>query len=109
MRILLKLFVESQNLGKAVNALSEGGISGFYLKEYQGMSPDDWKGFLLAEEPEMAIKIVNELSQDTVVINSIVNIECLGKIKELVRKKLENDRYTLVELPVLGMEVNSPE
>jgi len=73
------------------------------------MSPDDWKGFLLAEEPEMAIKIVNELSQDTVVINSIVNIECLGKIKELVRKKLENDRYTLVELPVLGMEVNSPE
>ncbi|AVB75782.1 MJ1244 family protein [Methanococcus maripaludis] len=109
MRILLKLFVESQNLGKAINALSEGGISGFYLKEYQGMSPDDWKGFLLAEEPEMAIKIVNELSQDTVVINSIVNIECLGKIKELVRKKLENDRYTLVELPVLGMEVNSPE
>ncbi|AEK19555.1 MJ1244 family protein [Methanococcus maripaludis] len=109
MRILLKLFVESQNLGKAINALSEGGISGFYLKEYQGMSPDDWKGFLLAEEPEMAIKIVNELSQDTVVINSIVNIECLGKIKELVRKELENDRYTLVELPVLGMEVNSPE
>ncbi|MBA2841140.1 nitrogen regulatory protein PII-like uncharacterized protein [Methanococcus maripaludis] len=109
MRILLKLFVESQNLGKAINALSEGGISGFYLKEYQGMSPDDWKGFLLAEEPEMAIKIVNELSQDTVVINSIVNIECLGKIKELVRKKLENERYTLVELPVLGMEVNSPE
>lgn len=109
MRILLKLFVESQNLGKAINALSEGGISGFYLKEYQGMSPDDWKGFLLAEEPEMAIKIVNELSQDTVVINSIVNIECLGKIKELIRKKLENDRYTLVELPVLGMEVNSPE
>ncbi|MBA2869591.1 MJ1244 family protein [Methanococcus maripaludis] len=109
MRILLKLFVESQNLGKAINALSEGGISGFYLKEYQGMSPDDWKGFLLAEEPEMAIKIVNELSQDTVVINSIVNIECLGKIKELVRKKLGNERYTLVELPVLGMEVNSPE
>lgn len=101
--------IEIQNLGKAINALSEGGISGFYLKEYQGMSPDDWKGFLLAEEPEMAIKIVNELSQDTVVINSIVNIECLGKIKELVRKKLENDRYTLVELPVLGMEVNSPE
>jgi nitrogen regulatory protein PII-like uncharacterized protein len=44
-----------------------------------------------------------------VVINSIVNIDCLGKIKELVRKELENDRYTLVELPVLGMEVNSPE
>ncbi|WP_459202273.1 MJ1244 family protein [Methanococcus sp. CF] len=109
MRVLLKLFVESQNLGKAINALSEGGISGFYLKEYQGMSPDDWKGFLLAEEPEMAVKIVNELSQDTVVINSIVNIECLGKIKEMIRKKLENDKYTLVELPVLGMEVNSPE
>ena len=63
----------------------------------------------LAEEPEMAVKIVNELSQDTVVINSIVSIECLGKIKEMIRKKLENEKYTLVELPVLGMEVNSPE
>jgi nitrogen regulatory protein PII-like uncharacterized protein len=106
---LLKLFVESQNLGKAINALSEGGISGFYLKEYQGMSPKDWRGFLLAEEPEMAIKIVNELSQDTVVINSIVGIEGLVKIKEMIRKKLENEKYTLIELPVLGMEVNSPE
>ncbi|ABR55385.1 conserved hypothetical protein [Methanococcus vannielii SB] len=109
MKILLKLFVESQNLGKAINALSEGGISGFYLKEYQGMSPKDWRGFLLAEEPEMAIKIVNELSQDTVVINSIVGIEGLVKIKEMIRKKLENEKYTLIELPVLGMEVNSPE
>ncbi|ABO35293.1 conserved hypothetical protein [Methanococcus maripaludis C5] len=109
MRILLKLFVESQNLGKAINALSEGGISGFYLKEYQGMSPEDWRGFLISEEPEMAVKIVNELSQDTVVINSIVNIECLGKIKEQIKERLENDKYTLVELPVLGIVVNSPE
>lgn len=109
MKILLKLFVESQNLGKAINALSEGGISGFYLKEYQGMSPNDWRGFLLAEEPEMAIKIVNELSQDTVVINSIVGIDRLIKIKEIVRKKLQDEKYTMIELPVLGMEVNSPE
>ena len=33
MKILLQLFVETENIGKAINALSEGGFTGFYLME----------------------------------------------------------------------------
>lgn len=108
-KVLLYLFVESENIGKAINALSEGGITGFFLNDYKGMSPQDWKGFLLAEDPEMALKIINEISKNTVMIGTVVSVEKLDGIREIIYNRLSEDRYTLICLPVVGLEVNRPD
>lgn len=108
-KVLLYFFVESENIGKAINALSEGGITGFFLNDYKGMSPHDWKGFLLAEDPEMALKIINEISKNSVMVGTVVNSEQLDRIRDIIYNKLSEDRYTLIYLPVIGLEVNRPD
>jgi nitrogen regulatory protein PII-like uncharacterized protein len=106
MKILLYLFVETENIGKAINALSEGGISGFFLMEYKGMSPQDWSGFLLDEEPEKALKIINDMSRNAVMIGTIVDEKNLNLIKKCIYERLSNERYTIAEVPIDGLKVN---
>ncbi len=106
MKILLQLFVETENIGKAINALSEGGITGFYLMEYKGMSPQDWSGFLLDEEPENALKIINDIARNAVMIGTIVNDKHVGDIKKCIEERLSNERYTITEVPIGGLKVN---
>ncbi|MCS3900380.1 MJ1244 family protein [Methanococcus voltae] len=109
MKLLIKLFIESKNIGKAINALSEGGVSGFYIKEYAGLSPYDWQGFLLSEEPELAINFVKQLSQNTLLINTVVNMDVVPSLKEKIHERLEDEKYTMIMMPVLGMTINNPE
>ncbi|WP_456471911.1 MJ1244 family protein [Methanocaldococcus sp.] len=106
MKILLYLFVESENLGKALNALSEGEITGYFLMDYKGMSPQDWKGFLLDEDPEMAIKAVNDLSQNAVMIGTVVDDKKILEIEKIIDEKLNNCKYTIIEIPLEGIIVN---
>ncbi|AEH06228.1 MJ1244 family protein [Methanothermococcus okinawensis] len=106
MKVLLYLFVETENVGKAINALSEGGISGFFLNEYKGMSPQDWSGFLLDEEPEKALKIINDMAHNAVMIGTIVNEKNLNSIKKCIHERLSDERYTIAEIPIVGLKVN---
>ena len=106
MRVLLYVFVETENIGKAINALSEGGISGFFLMEYKGLSPQEWKGFLIDEDPEKAIKIVNDISRNAVMLGTVVSEKKGEIIKRCIQERLSNCRYTIIEVPVENIEVN---
>ena len=106
MKILLYIFVETENVGKAINALSEGGISGFFLMEYRGLSPQDWKGFLIDENPEKAVKIINDISRNAVMIGTVVNEKKSPLIKKYIRERLGQGRHTIVEVPINSVEVN---
>jgi len=106
MRVLLYVFVETENIGKAINALSEGGISGFFLMEYKGLSPQEWKGFLIDEDPEKAIKIVNDISRNAVMLGTVVSEKRSKIIKRCIQERLSNCRYTIIEVPVEDIEVN---
>ena len=57
MKVHIRVFVEVENLGKAMNALADAGITGFYILEYKGMSPQDWKGFSIKEDPKSAMDL----------------------------------------------------
>ena len=106
MRVLLYVFVETENIGKVINALSEGGISGFFLMEYKGLSPQEWKGFLIEEDPEKAIKIVNDLARNAVMVGTVVSERRAKIIRRCIQERLSNCRYTIIEVPVEDIEVN---
>jgi nitrogen regulatory protein PII-like uncharacterized protein len=57
----------------------------------------------------MALKIINEISKNTVMIGTVVNVEKLDGIREIIYNRLSEDRYTLICLPVVGLEVNRPD
>ena len=100
MKIHLRVFVEVENLGKAMNALTDAGISGFYLLEYKGMSPQDWKGFSIKEDPKSAIEMIRHHSKDAILICSVVDEEKVDKIVEAVQEALKGEKYTLLEVPI---------
>ncbi len=100
MKVHLRVFVEIENLGKAMNALSDAGINGFYILEYKGMSPQDWKGFVIKEDPKSTIGLIRDYAKDAVLVCSVVNEEKVDKIVESVRKALEGEKYTILEVPI---------
>ena len=100
MKIHLRVFVEVENLGKAMNALTDAGISGFYLLEYKGMSPQDWKGFSIKEDPKSAIEMIRHHSIDAIQICSVVDEDKVDKIVEAVQKVLKGEKYTIIQVPI---------
>ncbi|MGZ7068258.1 MAG: MJ1244 family protein [Methanobacterium sp.] len=100
MKVHIRVFVEVENLGKAMNALTDAGISGFYLLEYKGMSPQDWKGFSIKEDPESAIEMIRHHSKDAILICSVVDEQRVDKIVEAVQEALKGEKYTLLEVPI---------
>ena len=100
MKVHLRVFVEIENLGKAMNALSDAGITGFYILEYKGMSPQDWKGFVIKEDPESTIGLIRDYAKDAVLVCSVVDEERVDKIVESVQKALEGEKYTILEVPI---------
>ncbi len=100
MKVHLRVFVEVENLGKAMNALTDAGISGFYILEYKGMSPQDWKGFSIKEDPKSAIEMIRHHAKDAILVCSVVDESKVDKIVEGVQEALEGERYTLLEVPI---------
>lgn len=100
MKVHLRVFVEIENLAKAMNALTDAGITGFYILEYRGMSPQDWKGFSIREDPESAIGIIRDYAVDAVLVCSVVDEERVDKIVESVETTLEGEKYTILEVPI---------
>src|SRR5665648_721934 len=106
MKVHLRVFVEIENLGKAMNTLTDAGITGFYILEYKGMSPQDWKGFSIKEDPKSAIEMIRHHSKDAILICSVVDDEKVDNIVESVREALKGEKYTIVEVPIRRIIVN---
>jgi nitrogen regulatory protein PII-like uncharacterized protein len=100
MKVHLRVFVEIENLGKAMNALSDAGITGFYILEYKGMSPQDWKGFVIKEDPKSTIGLIRDYAKDAVLVCSVIDEERADKIVASVQKALEGEKYTILEVPI---------
>jgi nitrogen regulatory protein PII-like uncharacterized protein len=100
MKVHLRVFVEIRNLGKAMNALTDAGITGFYILEYKGMSPPDWKGFSIKEDPESAIKMIKDHAKNALLICSVVDEEKVDEIVKMVRDALMGEKYTILEVPI---------
>lgn len=106
MKVHLRVFVEVENLGKAMNALTDAGISGFYILEYKGMSPEDWQGFVIKEDPKSAIGLIRDYATDAMLICSVVDEEKVDEIVEMVCKSLEGEKFTILEVPIRRIIVN---
>ncbi len=100
MKVHLRVFVEIENLGKAMNALTDAGITGFYILEYKGMSPQDWTGFSIKEDPESAIEMIRHHSKDAILVCSVVDEEMVDGLVESVTSALEGEKFTVLEVPI---------
>lgn len=106
MKVHLRVFVEVENLGKAMNALVDAGITGFYVLEYKGMSPQDWKGFSIKEDPKSAVGLIRDYANDAMLICSVVDEDKTDKIVEEIMESLEGEKYTILEVPIKRIIVN---
>lgn len=96
MKMLAKIFVDPDHIVKVINLLTELGITGFYLIEYQGMAPRTWKDFRLSEEPNMALKAIRDQSEPGVMINTVVDSEKYCRIVDSLEEALRGKRYTII-------------
>lgn len=100
MKVHLRIFVEMENLGKAMNALTDAGITGFYILEYKGMSPEDWKGFSIKEDPKSAIGMIHKFATSAILICSVVDEENVDRLTDIIVKELEGEKYTILQVPI---------
>ena len=71
MKTMVKIFVDHEHLVRVINTLTELGITGFYLVEYQGMAPKTWKNFRLSEDPELTLETIRNHSEPGVMVNTV--------------------------------------
>ncbi len=107
MKVHLRVFVEIENLGKAMNALTDAGITGFYILEYKGMSPQDWKGFSIKEDPKSAIAMIRDHAKDAILVCSVVEEERVDRIVKSVQEALKGEKYTILEVPIRRIIIGS--
>jgi len=107
MKVHLRVFVEIKNLGKAMNALTDAGITGFYILEYKGMSPQDWEGFSIKEDPKSAIMMIKDHAKNALLICSVVDEERVDEIVKMIREALKGEKYTILEVPIRRMIISN--
>jgi nitrogen regulatory protein PII-like uncharacterized protein len=107
-RVLFKLFVEEKNVGKAINIMTLAGITGFFLHKYRGLSPDKFKNLSKEEleDIEKVYEIIEKDSDRAVVIGTVVKEEKAKKIEELLKEKMNNERWTVMKIPILKVKVH---
>ena len=107
-KVLLNVFVDYETLGRTVNILTEQGVTGFYCIEYWGVSPQNWAGFVIKEEPEMAIEAIRDHTERAIQVNMVVEDSQVEPITRAFATRLEGKRYTIFRLPVDSIHVKSP-
>ena len=107
-KVLLNVFVDYETLGRTVNILAEQGVTGFYCLEYWGVSPQDWTGFVIKEEPEMAIEAIRDHTERAIRVNSVVSDDLAEKIKQALAVGMDGKRYTVLTIPVGSIHVAAP-
>jgi nitrogen regulatory protein PII-like uncharacterized protein len=98
-----------ENLGKIMNILSDKGVTGFYIVEYKGISPQEWEGFSIKEDPKSAISVIRDSARDAILVCSVLNEEMVDPIISEIAETMENERFTIVEVPIRRIVVNSPK
>ncbi|EHP88281.1 MJ1244 family protein [Methanotorris formicicus] len=102
--LLIKLFVEKDNVGKAINALTEGGITGFFLHECKGVSPKKFK--VILEDLDEVVEAIRELS-DAVIIKTVVDEKKIKTLEDVIGEKLSNEKYTVIKIPIRKIKINT--
>lgn len=105
MKTMVKIFVDHEHLVRVINILTELGITGFYLIEYQGMAPNTWKAFRLNENPDMALKAIRDHSEPGVMVNTVVGSDKCEKIIKQLEEALKGIRYTIIGHKVTSIKV----
>ncbi|WP_457620975.1 MJ1244 family protein [Methanopyrus sp.] len=101
----VRLFVDPENVGRVMNAMADVGVTGFYAIEYRGVAPDQWAGFEIREDPESAIKAFNDLSEQAVMIVTVIPEEYVEKLKGAIAERLAGERYTVIVTDVEEIHV----
>jgi nitrogen regulatory protein PII-like uncharacterized protein len=105
MKTMVKIFVDHEHLVRVINTLTELGITGFYLIEYQGMAPNTWKAFQLSEKPDMALKAIRDHAEPGVMVNTVVGSDKCEKIIKQLEEALKGIRYTIIGHKVTSIKV----
>jgi len=84
------------------------GITGFFLHKYRGLSPDKFKNLSKEEleDIEKVYEIIRDESDKAVVIGTVVKEEKAKKIEELLKEKMNNERWTVMKIPILKVKVH---
>jgi len=107
-KVLLTIFVDFETLGRTVNILTEAGVTGFYCVEYWGISPQNWSGFVIKEEAEMAIEAIKDHTERAIQVNTVVENDRAETITKVFAEKLAGKRYTIMRVPVDSIRVATP-
>ncbi|AEF96037.1 MJ1244 family protein [Methanotorris igneus] len=102
--LLFKLFVEKDNVGKAINALTEGGITGFFLHECKGISPKKFK--VILENLDEVVEAIRELN-DAIIIKTVIDKKKAKILEDIIEEKLANERYTIIKIPINKIKINT--
>ncbi|ACV24210.1 MJ1244 family protein [Methanocaldococcus fervens] len=107
-RVLFKLFVEEKNVGKAINIMTLAGITGFFLHKFRGLSPDKFLNLSKEEfdDVDKVYEIIDKESDRAVVIGTVVKKEKAKKIEELLKERMNNERWTVMKIPILKIKVH---
>ncbi len=105
MKTMVKIFVDHEHLVRVINTLTDLGITGFYLVEYQGMSPKTWRDFRLKEDSEMALKAIKDHAEPGVMVNTVVGSDKCDKIIKGLEEALKGIRYTIIGHKVTSIKV----
>ncbi|HQF17452.1 MAG TPA: MJ1244 family protein [Methanotrichaceae archaeon] len=102
---MVKVFIDHEHVIKVINLLTEFGISGFYLYEYQGMSPRAWKNFRLKEDPDMTIETIKNHSEPGVIVNTVVRTDRCEQLIQFLEQGLKGIRFTIIGHQVRSIKV----
>ncbi len=105
MKTMVKIFVDHEHLVRVINTLTDLGITGFYLIEYQGMAPKTWRSFRLREDPEMALKAIKDHAEPGVMVNTVVGSDKCDKLIKGLEEALKGIRYTIIGHKVTSIKV----
>ncbi len=91
MKIHFKVFVEMKNLVRAVNALTDAGITGFYILESRGACLHRIGKVLQLGSIPSAIDMLRGHSRDAILIYGVVEKERADSIVKSVENALEGE------------------
>ncbi|MCJ7444552.1 MAG: MJ1244 family protein [Methanotrichaceae archaeon] len=105
MNTMVMVFIDHEHLVRVINTLTELGITGFYLVEYQGMAPTAWKSFRLSEDPDRTLETIRNQSEPGVIVHTVVSSDRCEHIIKKLEETLKGKRFTIMGHKVTSIKV----